>query len=76
MRFRPHPDAAKKEIPRPTSLQGSWRQPERLYFAWKDRPACRRQNEDMVLLAHIRSAFALSRRNLRQRPRMTPRASR
>ena len=30
------------------------------YFAWKDRPACRRQNEDMVLLAHIRSAFALS----------------
>ena len=30
------------------------------YFAWKGRPACRRQHEDMVLLAHIRSAFALS----------------
>ena len=27
------------------------------YFAWKGRPACRRQHEDMVLLAHIRSAF-------------------
>jgi putative transposase len=30
------------------------------YSAWKGRPACRRQHEDMVLLAHIRSAFALS----------------
>ena len=30
------------------------------YFAWKDRPACRRQREDMVLLAYVRSAFALS----------------
>ncbi len=30
------------------------------YFAWKDRPACRRQHQDMVLLAHVRSAFALS----------------
>ena len=30
------------------------------YFAWKDRPACRRQREDMVLLAHVRSAFAAS----------------
>lgn len=30
------------------------------YFAWKDRPACRRQRDDMVLLAHARSAFALS----------------
>ncbi|WP_233560256.1 IS3 family transposase [Teichococcus wenyumeiae] len=29
------------------------------YFAWKGRPACRRQHEDMVLLAHVRSAFAL-----------------
>lgn len=26
------------------------------YFAWKFRPACRRQRDDMVLLAHIRSA--------------------
>ena len=30
------------------------------YFAWRGRPACRRQREDMVLLAHVRSAFALS----------------
>ncbi|BDA82973.1 transposase (plasmid) [Aureimonas sp. SA4125] len=30
------------------------------YFAWKDRPACRRQQRDMVLLAHVRSAFRLS----------------
>jgi hypothetical protein len=30
------------------------------YCSWKSRPACRRQHEDMVLLAHVRSAFALS----------------
>ncbi len=30
------------------------------YFAWKDRPASRRQRDDMVMLAHVRSAFALS----------------
>ena len=30
------------------------------YYAWRNRPASRRQHEDMVLLAHIRSAFALS----------------
>jgi putative transposase len=30
------------------------------YFAWKGRPASRRQHGDMVLLAHVRSAFALS----------------
>ena len=30
------------------------------YFAWKARPGCRRQRDDMVLLAHVRSAFALS----------------
>jgi transposase InsO family protein len=30
------------------------------YFAWKDRPACRRQRDDLVLLAHARSSFALS----------------
>ena len=29
------------------------------YLAWKGRPACRRQHEDMVLLARVRSAFAL-----------------
>jgi len=30
------------------------------FFAWQDRPACRCQQQDMVYLAHIRTAFALS----------------
>ena len=30
------------------------------YFAWRARPPSRRQRADMVLLAHVRSAFALS----------------
>jgi putative transposase len=30
------------------------------YFAWRGRPACRRQRDDMVLLAHLRSAYAVS----------------
>ncbi|KDB04122.1 hypothetical protein U879_08485, partial [Defluviimonas sp. 20V17] len=30
------------------------------FFAWRDRPACQRQRQDMVYLAHIRTAFALS----------------
>ena len=40
------------------------------YFAWRDRPASRRQREDMVLLAHVRSAFALSNGTYGS-PRMT-----
>ena len=40
------------------------------YFAWKDRPACRRQRDDLVLLAHTRSAFALSNGTYGS-PRMT-----
>lgn len=40
------------------------------YFVWKGRPACRRQHEDMVLLAHVRSAFALSNGTYGS-PRMT-----
>jgi transposase InsO family protein len=40
------------------------------YFAWKGRPASRRQHEDMVLLAHVRSAFALSNGTYGS-PRMT-----
>jgi putative transposase len=40
------------------------------YFAWKGRPACRRQREDMVLLAHVRSAFTLSNGTYGS-PRMT-----
>ena len=57
MRFRLI-DAAKKEFPvqRLCKVLGV---SQSGYFAWKDRPACRRQHEDMVLLAHIRSAFAL-----------------
>ena len=31
------------------------------YFAWRRRPANPRQREDLVLLAYIRSTFALSR---------------
>jgi putative transposase len=30
------------------------------FFAWQERPACRRQQQDMVYLAHIRTAFTLS----------------
>jgi len=31
------------------------------YFAWRSRPACQRQREDLVLLAHVRSAFRRSK---------------
>jgi transposase InsO family protein len=40
------------------------------YFAWKDRPASHRQREDMVMLAHLRSAYALSHETYGS-PRMT-----
>lgn len=40
------------------------------YFAWKNRPASDRQRQDMVLLAHIRSSFALSNGTYGS-PRMT-----
>ena len=30
------------------------------FFAWQDRPACHRQQQDMVYLAHICTAFAVS----------------
>ena len=64
MRFRLI-DAAKKEFPvqRLCKVLGV---SQSGYFAWKDRPACRRQNEDMVLLAHIRSALHSSNAILRQ----------
>src|SRR5215204_2122921 len=39
-------------------------------FAWQSRPASRRQREDLVLLAHVRSAFALSN-GTSGSPRMT-----
>ena len=72
MRFRLI-DAAKKEFPvqRLCKVLGV---SQSGYFAWKDRPACRRQNEDMVLLAHIRSAFALSNATYGS-PRMTREAA-
>ena len=40
------------------------------YFAWKDRPASWRQRQDMILLAHVRSAFSLSNETYGS-PRMT-----
>jgi putative transposase len=40
------------------------------YFAWRSRPASPRQREDLVLLAHIGSSFALSRGTYGS-PRMT-----
>jgi len=30
------------------------------FSAWQERAACHRQQQDMVYLAHIRTAFALS----------------
>jgi putative transposase len=62
-------DAAKKEFPvqRMCKVLGV---SQSGYFAWKDRPACRRQHEDMVLLAHVRSAFSLSNETYGS-PRMT-----
>lgn len=30
------------------------------FFAWQERSACRRQQQEMVYLAHIRTAFTLS----------------
>ncbi|WP_264996491.1 IS3 family transposase, partial [Kozakia baliensis] len=40
------------------------------YFAWRSRPASRRQRQDMVLLAHARAAFAASNETYAS-PRMT-----
>jgi len=40
------------------------------YYAWKSRSASQRQRGDMVLLAHIRNAFALSNETY-DSPRMT-----
>ena len=40
------------------------------YFAWRRRPASRRQRDDLVLLAHVRAAFVLSNETYGS-PRMT-----
>lgn len=68
MRFRLI-DQAKKEFPvhRLCKVLGV---SQSGYFAWKDRPASRRQRENMVLLAHVRSAFSLSNGTYGS-PRMT-----
>lgn len=58
MRFRLI-DAAKKEFPVQRLCKVLDVSPSG-YFAWKDRPASPRQRADMVLLAHVRSAFAQS----------------
>lgn len=58
MRFRLI-DSAKKEFPVQRLCKVLDVSPSG-YFAWKDRPACCRQRTDMVLLAHVRSVFALS----------------
>lgn len=52
-------DEAKKEFPvhRLCSVFGV---SESGYFAWKEPPASRRQNEDLILLAHIRTQFSTS----------------
>ena len=52
-------DEAKKEFPvhRLCSVLGV---SESGYFGWKARPASHRQNDDLVLLAHIRSQFSTS----------------
>lgn len=40
------------------------------YYAWKRRPASKRQRDDMILLAHIRNVFSLSNETYGS-PRMT-----
>ena len=62
-------DAAKKEFPvqRLCKVLGVSQSGT---FAWRGRPASRRQRDDLVLLAHVRSAFALSNRTYGS-PRMT-----
>ncbi len=62
-------DAAKEEFPiqRLCKVLGV---SQSGYFAWRRRPASSRQRDDLVLLAHIRSAFALSNETYGS-PRMT-----
>lgn len=68
MRFRLI-DAAKKDFPVARLCKVLDVSPSG-YFAWKDRPASLRQREDLVLLAHVRSAFTLSHETYGS-PRMT-----
>ncbi len=52
-------DAAKKEFPVQRLCKVLEVRPSG-YSAWKGRPACRRQRDDMMLLTHVRAAFTLS----------------
>ena len=54
-------DAAKKEFPVQRLCKVLGVSPSG-YFAWKERPASFRQRDDMVLLALVRAAFAVSNR--------------
>ena len=60
-------DAAKKEFPVQRLCKVLDVSPSG-YFAWKGRPACRRQRDDMVLLAHVRSAMSARPLPYRTRP--------
>jgi putative transposase len=62
-------DAAKEEFPVQRLCKVLEVSPSG-YFAWRGRPACERQRDDLVLLAHVRSAFALSNETYGS-PRMT-----
>jgi putative transposase len=62
-------DAAKEEFPVTRLCQVLGVSPSG-YFAWRDRPASPRQREDLILLAHIRSAFTGSHETYGS-PRMT-----
>ena len=64
-------DAAKEDFP-VTRLSHVLDVSPSGYFAWRSRPASPRQREDLVLLAHIRSAFTLSNGTYGS-PRMTHR---
>jgi putative transposase len=68
MKFR-FIDAAKENFP-VTRLCQVLEVSQSGYFAWRSRPASPRQREDLVLLAHIRSAFARSHGTYGS-PRMT-----
>ena len=62
-------DAAKEDFP-VTRLCQVLEVSQSGYFAWRSRPASPRQRHDLVLLAHIRSAFARSNGTYGS-PRMT-----
>ena len=70
MRFRLDDAAKKANSPCPASLRGSWRQSEWLFCQEGSTGLPSMVMQDMVLLAHIRSAFALSNATCGS-PRMT-----